>query len=393
MAKPDKAQIKYKVVVDTSNASGESSELVEKTIRFHSVISEEHEVTSELTKFPVQEGFNISNHVIKKNRVVKISGIVTNTQIANAEEFYEYGRNNQRVMFSTLKALIREATVCQVTTNLDKYDPVIFTKFTTKQMQGMTDAMTFTMIGEEVQLASTINNSTPTLAVFTVLGPTTRDAKIQELNKVGIYPDENAVISEAKVDINNSFSVDTVNESGKSYQCTYEKVGYDRVTSEQKFIVHTSDTKVVEKATTKELNVFEFNKKVSDTTTAAACLTTSLVRIADKSISSRINTVQGELRKTTYGAATKVFGLSGGRSFGQVLLGSAVECFVLGNTGAGVDIVDAVAARSTPSVDDIITGAVKLGAEVETDTKGKTTIASLIKISQSGMVDFYGSTV
>jgi len=393
MAKPDKAQIKYNVVVDTSNASGESSELVEKTIRFHSVISEEHEARSEITKFPVQEGFNISNHAIKKNRMVTISGIVTNTQISNAEEFYEYGKNNQKVMFSTLNELVRQATVCEVTTNLGKYTPVIFTKFKTKQAQGMTDAMTFTMYGEEVQLASTVNNSSPILAVFKPLNAQKKDARIIELNKAGIFPDDDAVISEASVDINNSFSIGTVDQGGKSYQCTYEKVSYDSTNNLHGFLIHTSDTDVVEEVATKELNVFEFNKSSSDINTAAACLTDGLVRQADKSTSKDVNTVQGKLRKTVHGVATKVFGLSGDREFGQVLLGMAVECFVIGKTNSGEDIVDAFTRKTTPSVDDIIKGATKIGKTSNSDTKGNPTPVKITKISQANMVDLYGNAV
>ncbi len=390
MAKPEKAQIKYNVVVDTSNASGESSELVEKTIRFHSVISEEHEVKSEITKFPIQEGFNISNHAIKKNRLVTISGIVTNTQIADAEEFYEYGKNNQKVMFETLKELVRQATVCDVTTNLGRYNPVIFTKFKTKQMQGMTDAMTFTMYGEEVQLATTVNNSTPTLVVFKKLEDQKRDARVQELIEAGIHPADDAVISEGTVDINNSFAVDTVNKSGKAYQCTYEKIDYDYTTDEQVYILHTSDTDVVEESVSSELNIFEFNKDVSDVNTAAACLTEGLVRVGLDSVSNDINTAQGKLRKTVYGAATKVFGLKGSRNFGQVLLGMAVECFVIGSTGE--DIVDR-AVDSTPTVDDVILGAVSIGNEVTSDNRGRVTTTTITKISQANMVDLYGNSV
>ncbi len=400
MAKPEKAQIKYNVVVDTSNASGESSELVEKTIRFHSVISEEHEVKSEITKFPIQEGFNISNHAIKKNRLVTISGIVTNTQIADAEEFYEYGKNNQKVMFETLKELVRQATVCDVTTNLGRYNPVIFTKFKTKQMQGMTDAMTFTMYGEEVQLATTVNNSTPTLVVFKKLEDQKRDARVQELIKAGIHPADDAVISEGTVDINNSFALDTVNRSGKAYQCTYEKVGYDHTTDEQVYVLHTSDTDVVEESVSSELNIFEFNKDVADVSTAAACLTEGLVREGLDSESDEIDTTQGKLRKTVHGAATKVFGLKGNRNFGQVLLGVAVECFVLGSTSedsnsedrTGRDIVDRVV-TSTPTVDDVILGATSIGNEATSDNRGRVTNTTITKISQANMVDLYGNSV
>ena len=146
----NKAYIKFKL--DTAD-----QDFIE--IRFHSVIFEDHEVSNEITKFPVQSGFNISNHSIRKNRKVNLSAIVTDTQMLYSGEFYDYSKegngkdnsiSNSRRMHEMLTTLVREAVSCTVVTNLDTYTPVIFNRFKTKQEAGMTDAMTFILSGEEV---------------------------------------------------------------------------------------------------------------------------------------------------------------------------------------------------------------------------------------------------
>ncbi len=73
---PDKATIEY---------DGDMSPL-----RFHSVITESHQATAEVTKFPVQTGAEVSNHVIRKNRNVSIEGVVSRTTMAK-----DYGNSMQ----------------------------------------------------------------------------------------------------------------------------------------------------------------------------------------------------------------------------------------------------------------------------------------------------------
>ena len=137
-------------------------------LAFHANISETHTAVSEITKYPTQAGFEISNHAIRKNRVIEIEAIITNTLInAVGSRQLNYGLDNSLIVFEALESLVNSGTVCQVSTNLGLYWPVVFTKFRTKQELGMVDSMKFILVGEEVIVQDTVNKTSPKQLNFT----------------------------------------------------------------------------------------------------------------------------------------------------------------------------------------------------------------------------------
>lgn len=400
MGKPTKAQISYEV--------GEGEESVTTTLRFHSVLAEEHEITTEVTKFPVQSGFNISNNAIKKNRKITISGVVSNHLIIGAEEFHEYGGNNSRVMLSALKDLVRQGVPCEVDTNLGSYSPVIFTKFKTKQMAGKTDIMEFTMMGEEVQLGTTVNKTAPTLLVFVPLTDAERAARVDELLAAGLEVPEEAEITQAQVDMNESFQVETTNTNGETSITTYEKDGYDHTSKVYSHKVHTSDTDVATSDPVTYLNWFAIMQEEANinalpdvdlaagASTATACLSDGLIGIALDEADSLIDTAVGELTKSIYGAAYGIFGVNGDTGLGQTLLALGVDCLVAGAIGSvDPDLnEDDFQDNDIPTADDALEGAASIGDEVATNTLGIAAPTTLTKISPpSGDVSFFGDLI
>lgn len=421
MSKPDKAQITYYV--------GEGDGAVAQVIRFHSVIAEEHDVTTEVTKFPVQSGFQISNHAIKKNRKISITGVVTNHIIVGAEEGHEYGGNNSRVMYDTLKNIVRGAFPCEVVTNYGNYNPVIFTRFKTRLQAGKTDVMEFTMTGEEVQLGTTINSTTPTLLTFKVLTAAERAARVDELAAVGIQVADDAVVSEASVDFNESFQVETTGTNGQSQVMTYERDSYDPTTKKYSHTVHTSDTDIATAEPTTYINWFAMMQEeaaykagksletgslssvganalpeagasflpdvdlAAGASTTAACLTDGLIGLGTDITEGYINTALGELRQTIYGAAYGIFGVNGDQGFGQVLLALGVDCLVAGAIGSVDPTLNAddFQDNSIPTTDQALEGAASIGDSVVTDTIGVAAPTTLTKISSpSGGTSFFG---
>ena len=391
MGRPTKAQIKYMV--------GEGGDAVESILRFHSVIAEEHEVTTEVTKFPVQSGFNVSNHAIKKNRKVTISGLISNHLIIGAEEFHEYGGNNTKIVFGTLKDLVRRATPCEVNTNFGDYTPVIFTKFKTKLMSGKTDVMEFTMMGEEVQLGLTSNANLPTLLVFTPLTDAERAARVEELVAIGLEVPEEAEVSQAPVDFNESFQVETTNLNGETSITTYDKTSYDPTTKAYSHEVHTSDTDVVGGEPEEYLNWFGILQEETGidleagAATFSACLSDGLTGLAIEAGDELIETALGNLKKSTYGAAYGIFGVNGDRSIGQILLSLGVDCLVAGTIGS-VDPElnpDDFQENDIPTSGDALIGAASIGDSVVSSTLGVAAPTTLTKISPpSGETSFFG---
>jgi len=383
MAKPDKAQITFKV-------NGQES-----VLRFHSVISEEHETTSEITKYPTQAGFVVSNTAIKKNRKITISGIVTNTVIETSMENHQYSTNNARWMFDVLRTLMRQSIPCDVVTNLGVYTPVIFNRFKTKQAEGMTDAMMFTIMGEEIQVSESTNNTTPIPLIFNPISPEERQAEIDKLLANSVVVQDYQEISVANVNIGESFVIDTFATNGKPIQVTYEFRSFDAATGKHNYTVHTTDTELVEASDANSLSMIsvlieEANELLegvdiaAGANTASACLVDGLEGLVNDLVEDTINTAMGELTESIYGAIEDNFGFTSGSEFGELLIGLAVDCCVAGAIGA-VDpsLVDEDDFNDNDliTVDDAVRQAASIGDETISGAIGRVAPTTLTKIT------------
>ena len=335
MAKPNKAQIAYSI--------GEDSEGVDQqnVIRFHSVETEEHEVEATITKFPVQSQAYVSNHSIRQNRVVTIKGLVSNTVVKGQGEEHYYGggkdnnSGNTTLVKDELSRLIQEAVPCEVVTNLGIYTPVIWRKFKTKQEAGMTDAMSFTLTGEEIILGTSVNQTTPVKLKFKVVEETKRAAVVEECAKAGIIVDDTAIVTQADCDFGKDWQADTLTTNGASQTITSTVVANDETAKNYNSEINTSDTDVAVAAATSSSSIFDTTlNPVAGINVAGACLADGLVGIGNAAASGFIDTALGSLRKTAYGAAYEMFGVNGNKNFGQVLLALSADCLVAGAVGA-----------------------------------------------------------
>jgi hypothetical protein len=370
---PTKAQISYDVDGVTS------------LLRFHTVIAEDHEVSSEVTKYPVQTGFDVSSHVIKKNRRVSITGIISNVILTTAKENYIYNdTNNSRAMFLLLESLVKSGVRCKVSTNLDVYDDVVFTKFKTKQGAGTMDSLHFTISGEEVRTVDSEGTTVPTPVIFEPVSEEARIAKVEELLSYGIVVAEGAQISEATVDMYQSFSIEGTNFAGFAVKTTYELIGVDETTGSHNFKVHTDDTDLIAGAASNALNMFSLLDDVPALSVATACLLDGVVGIANKEIDDAIDTAFGKLESSIHGALVKTFNLlSGDDGVGQQLVNLALECVIAGGFGAlGLVDADDFQKNDLKTVDDIITGAVKQGDKSVNSTVQLTAPNVLTRISE-----------
>ncbi len=394
MAKPTKAQISYKV--------GTGKDAVDQVIRFHGVKAEEHEASSEITGFPTQDGFQVSNHAIKKNRKVSLTVYVTNHLVVGAEEFHEYGSNNVKVMFSTLQQLVNQAIPCDVATNWGNYTPVVFNRFKTKLVAGKTDMMEVTMIGQELQVGTALNGNKPKLLTFTILSDEERAARVKELLAAGLEVPDEAVISEANVDLNESFQVETTGTNGETQLTTYEKTSYDPTTNTHGHTVHTSDTAIAEAAPTSTFNWNVFMQEsdldlAAGASTTAACLKDGLTGIANDARDEAVNTAIGVLSESVHGAIAQVMALAGDSPLGQALFALGLDCLIAGAVGSvDPDLnADDFQDNELASVDEVLNGATAQGNAEATDAFGKVAPTTLTKISppDGGDLPFFGDVL
>ena len=248
MAKTTPAQILYPAYDDVGQLLPLESQ---QRIDFHAVIAEAHSVGAEITKYPVQTGFHVSNNSIRQNRVVTLEGIITNHSIdyqgtsqnygtpvdssVSVGKLRNYGIKATNRVFQELEELIINGIECRVITNLGEYLPVVFSKFDTKQQEGMVDSMHFKLSGEEIiQVdADTEGGSVP--LSFTDLIGAAFDAKLQSLATAGLPVSGCSRLTEATVPIGQNFHIDEVDASGQTVTTSYVYVGIDSTTGEVQY--------------------------------------------------------------------------------------------------------------------------------------------------------------
>lgn len=244
MAKATPAHIIYK----TDNGE-------EQVINFHAVISEEHHASSQITKYPVQTGKHISNHAIRQNRIISLSGVYSNYVFAwSSRAMGEdlgvlpsrdmYGTDTNRVMFEVLESLVNSAAECKVVTNLGIYDPVIFNKFSTKQVAGKVDTLEFTLSGEEVIKVGEASDKAPVPLNFTVIEGAEREATVFQLDSMGIGVQPEDEVSKVELEVGDDFTISDVDSAGNAVKTTYVYKGRDPATGEPIYEVHLSEKSV-----------------------------------------------------------------------------------------------------------------------------------------------------
>ena len=355
-------------------------------LRFHTVVSETHQAVSEITKFPVQSGFEISNNVIRKNRMLTIEGIITNTQLASSRTLYNYSEtDNSKAVFEALESLVNTGTPCEVVTNLGRYNPVVFNKFSTKQAAGLVDSMHFSITGEELQIATNLNRAGPRVLSFVALSEEDTVTRALALKEAGFNVCNDATITEANVTLGEDFVIDGFNDLGQPTKTSYIQTGIDPTTGRYNYEVHTS---VVEVYVPEAEAVLPEGGDIDSVPTSGGfsqvgdCLVDTGLAVLEEAATDLVDTAMGELAKTGYGALYDTVNLSD-NDYGQELIHSGVGCMVRG-------IKDAIPENpflpdgGLPNTTQIIQGAKEYGAslfngDLEPVTDNEKEIDSLAK--------------
>ena len=327
MAQVTPAFIKYK-------AEGDPQESI---VKFHAVMSEDHEALSEITKFPVQSGFMISNNSIRRNRKVSIKGIISNKVLDGTKNDYVFSEtNNSRAAFETLEYLVNSGTTCNVTTNLGDYDPVVFISFKTKQIAGMVDAMEFTLSGEEIQISTTVTGSAPKVLSFTELSGAARENRLNLLAEAGMKFCEGAKVSEASMTMGQDVIIEGVDKANKAVNSTYLATGQDPTTGGWFYDMHTSAVDMYENTLNVTQDLVGGVGNIYDQVTAGFspvgnCLADGALDVAGDFVEDVLTTEMGELKKSLYGALYTTMGMTD-NEYGQNLIHAGVGCIVRGIT-------------------------------------------------------------
>jgi hypothetical protein len=124
---------------------------------FDSVISEGHEVSNKVTEFPIDSGFVVSDHVIRKNRVLTM-------EIMSVRHAYEgrqrgggltSGKHDKiKEDFDLLTEMVQKGLRCNVVTILGAYLGCVVVSFKTKQDVNTSTVMRANIVLKEMNVVS-----------------------------------------------------------------------------------------------------------------------------------------------------------------------------------------------------------------------------------------------
>jgi len=400
MAKPTPCRI-------TFTPEGQS----EQQIRFHAVMVEAHAAKSVITKFPVMSGYEVSRNAIKKNREFTVKAVITNTVLKDANNSDVMSTDITKDLHKACAALVDNAQVCKVVSNLGNYDPVVFTSYDTKTDKDWSNAVMITLKGEQLQVNTNLNKTAPTELSFKVLTDAEAAIRRVELAERGILVSKFASLSECTAPVGSDFSFTNDDyELGKlktSYQgfdastpykvgklkTTYSVLGQDPTTGAYTYGVHTDLEPIAtpEPETSLDIQALVQDSAVSALSTTSACLTEGVVEYATDEVNKLVYTELGELKKSVYGAYYEIINIAGD---GGPLAAIGMDCLVAGAVGGitgGVSPDDYD--TSLPTADDLVRGASRAGNNAVNSTVQVIAPTTFTKISSGGVDNVLGDII
>jgi len=362
----------------------------EQVINFHAVIGEDHQASAQVTKYPVQTGYQISNHSIRQNRLVTLEGVFSNVIFDSGNGTGtkdQYGADTNSIVFQVLEGLVNSGQEVKVVTNLGIYDPVVFTRFKTKQSAGKVDSMQFTLIGEEFIRVDASGTAAPATLSFVVVEGVERETAAAELEYLGYLVAPQDEISTTTHRADEDFVITGVDSASQPVETTYIFSGYDPVTGQPTYEVHVSEEAVaVASEVLPEVSVDQCAEEgfkdslLGGVKQVSGCLVDEANDILLDALEDKIDTAMGELKKSIHGV---FYDITQGSEIGASLLKAGIGCVVRTAISSPISNSEYQPSESLPTTDDIMTGALEgLGL-----TKTEPKVITLTQIQHSCVGD------
>jgi len=164
----------------------------EKTILACDVIEEEHhEMTAEATEFEVEDGSLISDHVIKKGKTLKLTGMISDDPLTILQTgfldrtssivpqslksklgFGMSGENGKpsKEAFDQLEKIYDEKRPVDIVTGLKKYDTMILEELSIHRTSKTVRSLNFAATLKQINIISTDFTYAPTIKMEAGLG-------------------------------------------------------------------------------------------------------------------------------------------------------------------------------------------------------------------------------
>jgi len=342
---------------------------VSQTLDFDAIIAEDHTASAQVTKYPVQTGYHVSNNSIRQNRSVGLEGVISNVRINRSErnsdgtlsetgESSKYGVDAGSAVKLIIEWLISTGQQCQVITNLGIYDPVVFTKFKTKQQAGLVDSMKFSLVGEEIIIEEELSYTAPQELAFVpfVSGSPEEIAIITELQGYGYHTDC-MFISKTSYRVGEDYVLVDLDAAGERVETTYIYKGVNPASGEPEYEIHVGANSLLQHATTTTAAEdacaeagFKDSTKGGFMETKTGQFLGNVLDIVTEAAIPIVDSALGELQSSARGA---IYGITS-NPVGSAIINAGVGTVIrTTTTSGGFEGTDYTPAESLPSATDM----------------------------------------
>lgn len=126
------------------------------------VISEDHQYNSRVTSYPVENGLNISDHIINEPEILSITGVVSDTPLSFLAPF-----NRSVNAFNALVEIHNRRERISVVTGIKVYDDMVITSLNVPRNVQSGQSLTFSIELQKMLLDSSVRYTPNTNSPFT----------------------------------------------------------------------------------------------------------------------------------------------------------------------------------------------------------------------------------
>lgn len=92
-------------------------------------VEEKHRITNQVTDFPIESGFGVTDHILRKQDVLEIHGIISDaavTVVDIARHLAAGGSDSIQVAYAKLAEMVTQKSIFKVITGVKVYDNMTF---------------------------------------------------------------------------------------------------------------------------------------------------------------------------------------------------------------------------------------------------------------------------
>jgi hypothetical protein len=120
-------------------------------------IDEQHKYTNKVSRFPIEDGSTITDHIINEPVAITMQGFITNTPVLEADSSVArtgYAANRVDTAFEALISIFTKKEIVTIVTGLMTYSNMVLVSLTVPRNKTIGDTLRFTADFQEIKIVT-----------------------------------------------------------------------------------------------------------------------------------------------------------------------------------------------------------------------------------------------